>query len=158
MNWMRWLPFGNKTKNVENVDEQHPLPMKVYGNGADTPFVVTTAVRLPGYLSAEFLQGASVSDSIEMPDGFRIDELFFDTGWVGKISFQSSPDDGDTWYDQLEGGVSIEETPVPESSVPLTSDMSLRVSKKLVRFQSGIKGDLVVQASAQTVLISLISM
>lgn len=156
MSWLKWLGFGKR--KADNVDEQHPLPAKIYGNSKDEPFVVSTGVRIPGYMEADFLNGASVSTAIEIPDGYRIDELFFGAGWVGKISFQSSPDEGDTWSDQLDNGVSIEETPLPLCSIPLKSDMSLRVSKSYIRFQSGIKGDITNQTSAQTVKISLISM
>lgn len=122
------------------------------------PLQVMSGERLPMELTAHFLETASESDTLTIPDGYRIDELFFEVGWLGLISFQSSPDGGTTWYNQMEAGVSIQETPVVECSIPLKTDMSLRVSKKTIRLQSGIVDAVTPQTSAQDVKISLISM
>lgn len=113
--------------------------------------------RLPGALSAVIEAGENKSNTIEVPDGYRLDELFFGTGWTGKISFQSSPN-GTDWYDQLEASESIQETPEEGCSLPIKTDPSLRISKRYIRLQSGVKGDLTNQVSKQTILISLISM
>lgn len=127
-------------------------------NDPDNPVLVTQGIRLPNALSAIIEADASQSSAVQIPDGWRIDELGFSLGWTGKISFQDSIDDGVTWRDMLENGESIAETPVGLCALPLTADMSLRVSKHLVRFQSGVRGDLVAQTTAQTIDISLVSM
>lgn len=140
----------------QEVSEAYPLVMKL-PQGVD-PIPVMSGIRLPGELVANIAMGECVSQGIAIPDGYRIDELSFGDDWTGKISFQVSSDDGTTWKDQLAAGVSIEETPVAGCSTPLTADMSLRVSKKLMRLQSGIKGATVNQTAAQIIRISLISM
>lgn len=154
---MRWLPFGKKNHEEVDVNEANPAPVRIYGNSADSALYVVTGSRLPAYITATIDAGENKSTAVEIPDGYRIDEISFGTGWVGKISFQSSVD-GDVWKDQLEQGVSIEEIPVEGCSIPLSADMSLKVSKRYMRFQSGIMGDLTNQTSDQTIAVSLISM
>lgn len=154
---LRWLPNGKKNNEEVDVSEQNPAPVRIYANSDSNPLVVLTGYRIPGTLTATIATGENKSSEILIPDGYRIDELFFGTGWVGKISFQSSPE-GTVWSDQLENGASIQESPVEGCSLPLKPDVSLRVSKKYIRLQSGVMGDLVNQTSDQTIKISLISM
>ena len=127
-------------------------------DNTDSPLTVTTGKRLPGALTATIETSASLSSPVVIPDGWRIDSLGFGLGWLGKVSFQDSIDGGTTWRDLLENGESISETPHELCSVPLTADMSLRVSKSLIRIQSGVMGDITAQDSDQTIDISLISM
>lgn len=138
------------------VSADHPLIMGFTSDAA--AIKVSSGVRLPGELVANIAMDESVSQAITVPDGYRIDSISFGTGWVGKISFQESIDEGTTWKDLTAAGVSIEETPVADCAIPLTADMSLRVSKKLMRIQSGIMGALTTQTSAQIIRLSLISM
>ena len=126
--------------------------------GKDTPLTVKTGTRPSTALTATFVAGASLSDAVAIPDGYRIDALSVPSGWdTAGMTVQVSIN-GTTFTDAYEYGSELTLSPIAGKTTCLGPENSLRISKRYIKLRSGTAASPVAQVDEVAVSIWLVGM
>ena len=126
--------------------------------GSGTPLTVKTGTRSATALVATFLAGASLSNAITIPDGYRVDAIAVPAGWdTAGMTVQVSLN-GTVFTDAYEYGAELALSPIAGKTTCLGPENSLRISKRYIKLRSGTAATPVVQVDEVGVSIWLVSM
>lgn len=119
---------------------------------------VRTGYRPATALVATFAAGASLSDVVTIPDGYRVDAISIPAGWdTAGMTVQVSLN-GTAFTDAYEYGSELTLSPIAGKITCLGPENSLRISKRYIKLRSGTAATPVVQVDEVGVSIWLVSM
>lgn len=123
-----------------------------------SPFKISTGIRPSTALTATIATGASLSDVVTIPDGFRVDALAIPAGWTtANMTFQVSID-GTNFYDAYEYGNELLFYPIAGKATCLGPENSLKISKRYLKVRSGTAATAVAQTTGAAISLWLVSM